>query len=277
MRHPDWINVTPSNPCPVCSRPTPEHTSRWCRVHRNKEIAICPFVESKKFIEDAGWVHRLTGDTNESRNTIPYPIRQPLPRIVHWDRIVASYCEAVQPDRLATLASNLGVSDLALDRLSIGSKEAGEWTFPMYDNNRRVIGIRIRAEDGSKYAVTGSRNGLFIPRGISKGDPLIICEGPTDTAAMLDLGYDVIGRASCLSGNELIPPLCKDRQVVILADSDDAGRLGAKKLAESIIAVTKSLRVITAGYCKDAREWLRSGATRREVDSVIKATKLWKI
>lgn len=275
MRRPDWHNVTPAKPCPVCGRPNAEHGSRWCRVHQSGAVVLCPFIESAKFIEEAGFVHVLARDAN--RTEIHYPRANPLPRVVHWDRMVQSYCEAVHPDRLTVLASGLGVSTLALNRLSIGNKGDGEWTFPMLDSQRRIVGIRIRAEDGSKYAVTGSKNGLFIPNGISNGDPLIICEGPTDTAAMLDLGFDVIGRASCISGNEFVPPLCQGRDVAILTDNDDAGRLGSKKLAEMLIRVCKSIRIITPGYAKDAREWVRIGATRREVESVIGATKCFSM
>lgn len=271
MRHPDWTNVTTSKPCPVCKRPNENHTSKWCKVHRSGAVALCPFTESNKFIQEAGFVHVLASDAN--RTEIHFPRANPLPRIIRWNQMVQSYCEAVHPDRLGRLAFSLGVTDLALHRLSIGLKDGGEWTFPMQDSQRRIVGIRIRAEDGSKYAVTGSKNGLFIPNGISNGDPLIICEGPTDTAAVLDMGFDAIGRASCISGNDFIPPLCQGRHVVILSDNDDAGRIGAKRLAESIVRVTKSVKVITPGYAKDAREWLRMGASRREVESVIMATR----
>jgi hypothetical protein len=57
----------------------------------------------------------------------------------------------------------------------------------MNDGKRSVIGIRLRNDLGRKWAVTGSRQGLFLP-GPHPGQTVLIVEGPTDAAAAVDLG-----------------------------------------------------------------------------------------
>ncbi len=72
---------------------------------------------------------------------------------------------------LARFASELGVSAASLGRL--GSKWSWEhkaWAFPMRATNGTILGVRLRGLDGRKWAVVGSRQGLFIPDGGQLGD-----------------------------------------------------------------------------------------------------------
>ena len=68
--------------------------------------------------------------------------------------------------------------------------------FPMHDGHGDVCGIRTRLADGSKRAVTGSRAGVFLTT-VPMDVPAVVCEGPTDAAAALALGFEPIGRPSC--------------------------------------------------------------------------------
>jgi len=118
------------------------------------------------------------------------------------------------------LAASLGVSQGSLSRLGIVWVAARHvWGFPMRDAAQRVIGIRLRTNGGFKFAVTGSHNGLFWPEDLTGAGPLLICEGPTDTAALLDLGYDAIGRPSCAGAAEMVIAVvqCLHRQHVVAA------------------------------------------------------------
>jgi len=63
----------------------------------------------------------------------------------------------------------------------------------------KIIGIRRRLPNGRKISLTSSKTGLFIPADLSPEGLLLICEGPTDTAAALDLGFAAIGRPNCNS------------------------------------------------------------------------------
>jgi phage/plasmid primase-like uncharacterized protein len=140
-----------------------------------------------------------------------------------------------------------------------------------------ICGIRLRGADGRKWAVKGSRQGLFIPECLNNcADRLLICEGPTDTAALLDLGFDAVGRPSCNGGNRCVLGLVLSdgrlvpREVVIVADSDEPGQRGAWKLATTLVAYVSRVRIIEPpGGIKDARQWVQSGATRYDVEAAI--------
>ncbi len=268
-----WLRVSQKLPCPICG---PLHKRQsWCLVHVSREVCICPRVSegAVKDLGEAGYLHRLV-DRPVQRYALPHcnghhhrRADSTLPSApIDWNAMVAQCRRQARTSDVRWLSENLGVSVESLDRLGVGVR--GElYAFPMADGVA-VIGIRLRARDGRKWAVTGSRSGLFVPSGRSPGETLVICEGPTDTAAMLDLGYDAIGRPSCLGGASLVRPLCGGRRVVIMADADGPGQDGARKLSRELLNCAKSVRVVTP-HAKDAREWVRAGATRRAVDAVI--------
>jgi hypothetical protein len=190
---------------------------------------------------------------------------------------------------ISRLAADLGVTDIALWRL--GTRWAtphSAWAFPMYDGRQEMIGVRLRAESGKKWAVTGSHNGLFWPTGLaSQADLLVICEGPTDTAALLGLGFDVIGRPMCQGLEDLVIDACcrlRPKDVVILADFDEPkptpgggtwrpGQDGARRLADELTLAGIRPKIILPLKGKDARAWVRAGATRETVLTVIRAAR----
>jgi phage/plasmid primase-like uncharacterized protein len=147
----------------------------------------------------------------------------------------------------------------------------------MRDENMRIIGIRRRFGDGNKKALAGSCNGLFIPTGLSNDKPLFICEGPTDCAVALDLGFEAIGRPNCNSKVEMTAEFCKGRsEIVIIGDNDenDAGKKGAEKLAGKLLLHCLSVKIIyPPGETKDLRQWLRAGLTSGQLQHIIDNTK----
>jgi phage/plasmid primase-like uncharacterized protein len=180
-------------------------------------------------------------------------------------------------DQLRTTAFSLGLSIESLVALGIGwANQFGAWSFPMYDENNVVRGIRLRRPNGCKFAVKGSKEGLFIPQILEAliGQDLFVCEGVTDAAAMLDLGFQhVVGRASCNAGVRQLIAFAKKRmpgQLIIVADSDPPGREGANRLASILVAYVPVVKIIAPPLgLKDAREWLCSGATRDDVERAI--------
>ena len=176
----------------------------------------------------------------------------------------------------------LGVSVQSLIDLSASySFEYNAWAFPMRDGNNEIIGIRLRNNKGKKWAVTGSRSGIFIPQ--IKGErTAYLVEGPTDTAAMLTLGLYAIGRPSCNAGGEMVKEHLKKSKifkVVIVADNDSikngkrAGIEGAKKLQKDI--GLSSVIWMPPSPIKDVREFVRKGGTRQLIESDINS-KTWE-
>jgi hypothetical protein len=203
-----------------------------------------------------------------------------------WRRFVGDCEAAIGDGRLDALAGELDVSAESLRRLRVGwSGEHGAWTFPMFDAEGQVLGVRLRGRDGRKWAVRGGREGLFIARfddgsagggdapahaaGEENSPALVVCEGPTDAAALIDLGFRVVGRPSCSGGVRLIVDLVqrpRPGDVAILADGDPPGLRGAFNLASVLAVYVPCVRVATPpDGVKDARAWKIAGATHDDV------------
>jgi hypothetical protein len=104
---------------------------------------------------------------------------------------------------------------------------------------------------------------------------LSITEGPTDCAALLDLGFDAVGRPSCEGGTDLLLEYVKLRRpqrVAVFADADahGGGQRGAMKLANAMARAGMPVRVITPpASVKDVREWKRRGMSNADVRAAL--------
>jgi hypothetical protein len=275
-----WVRVNKRRPCPICGRPD------WCTVSADGTVACCMRQDGGHLARNGGWVHRLD-----------VPIAPPAPRVApnptnaDWTQCLARWVESTVPGDLLTLAGRLGLSAASLRRLGIRwAPEHRAWAFPMRDAAGTVIGIRLRAEDGRKWCVRGSHNGLFVPDGGQIGDQVdevVIVEGPTDAAAILDCGMYAIGRPSCSGSVQDTVTLCAGRRVVILGDRDEAktrpngqvfrpGQDGAQALARAVHGHVKGSRVIFPVQGKDAREWRLHGLTADILRCVIAAAGEWR-
>ncbi len=273
-----WNRVTKQNPCPICKLP-----DKACSVAQDGSVACCMRVPSDWECKGnmGGWIHKLDPDLikrigNVFRRT---PKKKPLPP-KYWAKLVDDSLETagLEP-RAKVLGLQLGLSMSSLNRLLVGwlPQPYSAWTFPMWDGRGRMIGIRLRSLNGQKWCVPGSFNGIFHPlRVANNGDTLLmICEGPTDCAALLDLGFDAIGRPNNLGGvNQLTDFLrAGRRQVVIVADNDannDSTMVGAIKLAGAIQPLTTHVSILRtpSGY-KDIRQWYNGGGTHEQLRSLI--------
>lgn len=256
-----------------------------CQAHGN----AIDFVMKRDRVEFAEALRRLNGGYRVAPSAMPpKPAvkERPKPRM-RFDLICPAQIRAVNPTLLDQLSRNLGVTAQSLVRLDIGwagprwcgkcSEERNAWSFPMIDVAGCVRGVRLRfVECGHKSAIAGGREGLFVPSGIQHAGRLFICEGPTDTAALLDLNLLAIGRPSCRGGVSLIVDLLKAwhvRELVIFADRDRAGQEGAAALASRSRLFCQSVRIITPpDGVKDARQWKQNGATPADVVRLVRAS-----
>jgi hypothetical protein len=261
-----WQRVTKAKPCPVCNKPD------WCLIARDGSAAICARVESVTRCGESGYLHRLgPSDFKPDRvRRVALPAPKPVAAIDFY-KLAERYHAAVNPFALVRFASELGVDRGALWRLGVGWDGAA-WTFPMTSAGGRVCGIRRRLPDGRKLSVRGGQEGLFVPEGLPASGSLLATEGPTDCAALLTLGFTAIGRPSCRGGVKLVCALGRGRPVVIVADADAPGQLGAEALAAVLCLDCPTVRIIRppAGV-KDARQWVQRGATAADVQAAIDA------
>tara|TARA_R110002072_G_scaffold264409_1_gene423111 strand:- start:15522 stop:16238 length:717 start_codon:yes stop_codon:yes gene_type:complete len=220
--------------------------------------------ESDRQLANMGWLHRLT-DAVEPRR--PVQIGQRTAK--EFGPMAAQYARNLVPERLVAFADGLGVPPDALLQLGVG------WTgrcfaFPMFDRDRRCCGIRLRdGRTGEKFAERDSREGVFATPELAEG-LILVTEGPTDTAAGIGSGYSTIGRPSCCGGTKHVAKLTHGRDVVVVADADEAGRRGAQSLASTILPTVASVRIIEPPEgIKDLRAWCQAGATKKDIDAVI--------
>jgi DNA primase len=94
----------------------------------------------------------------------------------------------------------------------------------------------------------------------------MVCEGPTDTAVALDMGFAAVGRPNCNSKVKMTVRYVGRRQVTIIADNDIAGIDGAKSLARELAGRGRKVRIIVPPLgVKDLRDWKNKGLTGRRL------------
>lgn len=265
----EFLRVSPRRRCPVCGKPD------WCLLSRrggdDPVSSICARVESDHRWGEAGWFHGLREPTSS-----PRPWRRHAVIPVQSDgglgALAMTWAGRCDDRQVAGLAKELKVEMSSLRRLAVGWSGSA-WSFPMSDAEGRAIGIHLRRPDAGKLAVKGSKNGLFLPIGLSLSEVLVVTEGATDTAAMLALGFEAVGRSSCTGNLEMIRELVhrgRPRTTVVAADNDAPGQRGAWRLAAALRAVCRDVRVITPPQpVKDVRAWRALGASKVDVERVI--------
>lgn len=172
---------------------------------------------------------------------------------------------------IGRLADSLGVLESSLLKLkAIWAAGYKAWAFPMRDGSGRICGIRLRFDNGFKWGVTGSSQGVFMPW--SKPDRMAwLPEGPTDTAALTSLNLFPIGRPSCNGGALAIKQTIQRlgiRSVVIISDNDQDKRTPEGRNfnpgydgAKSLCSVLTVRRCIISLPTKDVREFVSQGGT----------------
>lgn len=263
----NWTRVTRDEPCAICGRPD------WCT--KTDDGSCCMRIESERAMHNGGWFHRDL----EKRNTL-FKRREKTPTLSN----LLDATSLIEKWRLSTngeidqLARDLSVSARSL--LDLGTVWAAPhraYGFPMTNQDGVVTGIRLRATDGKKWAVKNSKAGVFFPGGAMtrlSTTRVFICEGPTDTAALLSIGLFAIGRPSCLGCEQIVTDLLRNlgtREAVLITDNDAPGLRGAEKLSAA-------LRVRTAFLvppAKDARAFVAAGGTAQLLESMLNNC-IWK-
>lgn len=243
-----WYRVSRARKCSVCGKPD------WCTFA--DDVACCMRIQSDRPAANGGWMHSLDGKPLRPAPRTPKtePPRFDAPLLLsRWQRETGQH-------ELARLAGELGIPLNALTALGPAwALEHQAWAFGMEDGLGNTIGIRLRAADGRKWAVTGSRQGIFVSRTMPQ-DLALVCEGPTDTLTALAMGFYAVGRPSAPGGGLQIRALLQRLgiwQFVMVADHDAVGMAGARRVAKEIGMTHKTIMP----PAKDLREAYTAGLT----------------
>ena len=251
---PGYVPVSKRRRCPICGKPN------WCLIAKDGSHAICPRVESGEPFGDAGWKHPLEGAIANHVRTYASAEPKAAEPTIDCDSLQVELTANADDDWILETAGELGVSFSSLVRLGIGQTMMSHATFPMYNGDCDIVGFRVRRPDGRKYAITGSRSGVFVPRLDEHAEVVYITEGPTDTAAVLTLGLYAIGRPSCMGGAKYVSALIEKMNwdPVIICDNDGPGIDGAQRLSRMLGVA----RIISPPRgIKDVRAWVADGVT----------------
>jgi hypothetical protein len=249
--------VTYRSLCPVC------HHNTWCLTDVTRGLTICPRIESPKKIGSAGWMHSSGGELPHAQ-AFTRPVDE-VAALEGADQMQSQFVQQGAP-RLGLIAMALGLSLESLERLNTGWNGSA-WTFPMRNHRHEIVGFRTRTESGQKFAIKGSRAGLFIPQGVrrQRGGVVWVVEGPSDCAAMLDMGVDAIGRPSCRGSEQEISRWAAGMAVMVLADNDTPGVDGAVALMQCLRRTALSVEILLPPHgLKDARMVLNHGGTKSD-------------
>ena len=260
--HDEWLRVSRARPCVQCGKPD------WC-TYTQAGVVCCMRIESDKPAANGGWIHNAT--TRPLAASTARPKRKAGYDTPDFDAALwwATARTAATAELLKPWADRLGLPLPAVDWT--GGCTVGEMLcFPMHDGEGNVCGIRTRDQNGNKRAVTGSKAGVFLAT-VQAADEVVICEGPTDAAAALALGYEPIGRPSCTGSERHVADTLKRwdvEQATVCADADGPGMAGAERLRDVLRAARVRVRLVTPGGHKDLRDWLKAGATRVVVEAM---------
>lgn len=254
-----WARVTRQHPCPICKK------HDWCTMC--SKYVCCMRVESPKPSKNGGWLHAI-----ETAAPVQLPPRAHDTRPTINATAIMRDLQAKTDDLdLMKFANRIGVNWQTLRAIGTAwAPRFNAWAFPMKDAYNNTVGIRLRNDVGEKWAVKGSRAGLFYD--VPPVGEVWICEGPTDTAAALTLGARAIGRPSCRgSEDEILTLIRQCNRVLIVSDNDGPGWSGAEQLQAKI----RALSLIWSPPTKDLRSFLTHGGSMSLLQSLINGLK-WK-
>jgi hypothetical protein len=279
----DWRRVNRDKPCPICGK------HDYCMVSKDGRVAWCGRSAGDprafKSTSSGGWF-KLDQPIDPPKAKATEHVVEPITDPTFW-RDYARVCyDSLRryPEARDVHARDLGVHPEFLDVMRVGwCGEFSAYSWPMRDTEHTLCGIRLRTRDGQKFAVPGSRNGLFIPmKRADNVSTLWICEGPTDTIAMLIRVGWVIGRPSATVGDAMIERYVKrhrPKDIVICADNDDGGVgfSGACVTRQRLAKHVDKVVIIKPPSGRDARDWIIcDGATEDDLhNAVMQAIEDW--
>ena len=256
-----WVRTTKSHPCPICRK------ADYCGVSADGTAAICMRVESDKVTRNGGWLHRLGTELPPERhrrrpvdvsatNAAVAPSERRAPS-VDFERLQRACVAALSSERLEQLAARLAVSMASLRDMGFGWHDGRSYSVPMHDGGLTIIGLRLRTLSGRKWAVAGSRNGLFVNQQTEGSGVVFVCEGESDTAAMLGLGLEAVGTPGAGQCVDMLKAHLHKRDVVVMVDRDESGRRGTDRIAAGLSRVCRSVRLLYPQRGEDVRDWFK--------------------
>lgn len=205
--------------------------------------------------------------------------------IVPFERLVDSFHSSYSPD-VTDYWSKRGINDSTIKRFRLGLYKDDyrdvTWnTIPIFLGGK-FYNFQLRTDTPEKmirsyYTGLGPMPFNFDILGIT--DTIIICEGPADCIRLSQEGVPCVSHTSGASNwrTEWFSYFIKQKRIYILYDNDEAGLLGAKKVAEKLGSYRAKIYTFSdfdkKGY--DVVDYFRDGYTSTELMKLLEAKSIY--
>lgn len=240
----------------LCFRASDERINGFRRIRRTSECST--YIRAGAELERRGGTNGRAGGSPRPTNRRGPSEPPRSPPKADLDQLAAKHAKSVTDGQVEALARELGVSSASLRAIGIGF-DGANYCFPERNASGTVTAINARLANGEKRVGAGQHRGLILPENLDElSDPVLIPEGPSDTAALLAMGLTAVGRPMAKGGAALLAELLDGREVLVVGENDKAGLEGAEETA-SRLAAAWNMSVSWAlppKANKDAREYL---------------------
>jgi len=259
----DGVRASRAVPCWVCA--DLHKRQSWCLVDQQRGRCICPRVESKHRIGNAGWLH----DRLSVAAAVPacYIVQQRVAdQSIDWmAEWRAARAAAVEQPLESWLQQTLSLSAAAVNSVEVGNRN-GDAAFLMTDADGNATGLKLRTQSGKKLCALHSRLGVIRAKAFDPALPtLVVTEGESDLMVAAAWGMNAVARVGCRSCESIIAKLGYRKRVLIVADNDKAGLDGAAALRAACATSQRVVIISPPPDTKDLRAWSLRGATRQDL------------
>jgi hypothetical protein len=241
----------------------------WCRTCKANLSAMCEALGLD--------VHRVLSNNatldREYGQRPPKPLGSlPTPAdIVRWQRQLATDVAAMH-----YLREKRGLTPSTIRKHHIGY-DGERYTLPVYDPFSLVpVNLRRYSPDSARKMIgLAGRTSKHLYPSIPLGEWVLLCEGEWDALLARECRLPSVtstGGVGCW--DEQWTQLLRGRDVAIVYDCDDAGRLAAARRAEEIRGVARKVAVVDLGLDdhEDLSDWfLKYGCSRSDLKGLITA------
>lgn len=243
--------VKPSSPCVLCGKTTDCRTNISGGIHCRRTDRNNPPPGWRYVKEDghgfglyhrdgthepilSNWAEkRIAGEIEAKKNRKGRENRLRETKIdtgtTAFDRIAADMRPMTDAER-NSLAYHLTLPLRSFDLLGVQFLPTDDFNQPAFvfterDAKDNIVGYTLRYTDGSKR--NHGHRGLYIPvnwSDVDPGGPIYLCEGASDTLALVCMGLNAVGRPSNTGGlahlAELLHGLPSSRHIIVLGEND---------------------------------------------------------
>lgn len=265
----------------------PYHIDRTPSAHINpeKEVWHCKscgrFGKIKQLLSDikhgkaeegsrlsATFAPNIPRDKIKSNGKSAFPS---LGKIAGWS---SNLLDSQEP--LDYILNHRGLSREVIKQYSIGwnsnGVDGGRFTIPIIENGE-LVNVRMYSPTAKNKMLNVSGHGeiRLFPKSSLEADDIILCEGEWDAIiAGLHSFNAISATGGAGSWRQEWTALFSGKNVSVVYDTDEAGILGARKVAGIISKVANRVAVIDLGIDKDLTDWfVKYEKTSYELEELI--------